>query len=647
MSLTKVTYSMISGAAVNVLDYGVVGDGITECSAATQAAVDAAPSGGVVVFPPGGTYKFTTTGTGYRVLVNKPLTIIAEGANFELTATGTPANWDQERHNAIFRVLQVDGFTWRGGYVDGNRNNATIPMVGFIVAHGCSNTRVENIDFYNVDHNNGCVYFDAVLPDLTTNATQLNISVVNCGFRRCYYGIGVRGSIYGLLCEGNWGFDFDLQNPQTGYPRLGVNQYGGQAIGVLGFGDAATSVTGPQTGVRIVNNYFNGMTQAPVCYNFASNNYTPSTVYECLDVVIANNVIRNTLTGIHVNGWEQAEVVGNTVQRASFNAAQMAVYGGVTRIATTAGMSGAGIEIATAGRKLSAVGNNVLSSWPLDGSTDYTGGFTGINFGSTGNTTDTSTTAIVSGNTISQCYFGLFGNGSVTAHVADNRVERCRRGFENQVSPLNGGNFPEGIFTNNTIKGEEYSGVQVGCVFRGAWRIDNNSFLGSPNNSFSYLVLMYPGNSSSTTFSTFKNNTMADAVQGLFLSLDSSYVYVENNTFSDMLNAIEFVKNATSTVVLNNNTFTAMSQAALTFSGGGSHGAYLASNNNLPSGGWVTDSAAPIPTQLGYATAAPGAGTFCVGAQYMFRAPTSGGFIGTVCTTAGAPGTWRNFGAVA
>jgi len=30
MSFTKVTYSMVQGAPINVLDYGAIGDGITD-----------------------------------------------------------------------------------------------------------------------------------------------------------------------------------------------------------------------------------------------------------------------------------------------------------------------------------------------------------------------------------------------------------------------------------------------------------------------------------------------------------------------------------------------------------------------------------------------------------------------------------------
>jgi hypothetical protein len=57
MALTKASYSMIDGATFNVLDYGAIGDGVTNDRPACQAAVDAAvAAGGGAVYFPAGTY---------------------------------------------------------------------------------------------------------------------------------------------------------------------------------------------------------------------------------------------------------------------------------------------------------------------------------------------------------------------------------------------------------------------------------------------------------------------------------------------------------------------------------------------------------------------------------------------------------------
>lgn len=52
MSLTKVSYSMITGAPANVLDFGAVADGITDNTSAVQAAVDSLPTAGGLVYIP-------------------------------------------------------------------------------------------------------------------------------------------------------------------------------------------------------------------------------------------------------------------------------------------------------------------------------------------------------------------------------------------------------------------------------------------------------------------------------------------------------------------------------------------------------------------------------------------------------------------
>jgi hypothetical protein len=56
MSLTKATYSMISGAVANILDFGADPTGVASSSTAIQAAINSSLS----VFMPAGTYKIST-----------------------------------------------------------------------------------------------------------------------------------------------------------------------------------------------------------------------------------------------------------------------------------------------------------------------------------------------------------------------------------------------------------------------------------------------------------------------------------------------------------------------------------------------------------------------------------------------------------
>lgn len=61
MSLTKVSYSMVNGAYVNVLDFGAIGDGTTDDTAAIQAAITSLGLAGGVAYFPVGTYRISTT----------------------------------------------------------------------------------------------------------------------------------------------------------------------------------------------------------------------------------------------------------------------------------------------------------------------------------------------------------------------------------------------------------------------------------------------------------------------------------------------------------------------------------------------------------------------------------------------------------
>ena len=99
MSLTKVSYSMITGAPVNVLDFGATGNGTTDDTTAIKAALAFLSTTGGVAYFPQGTYlvssvctipnNVTVQGVGEKsqILVNTDITVF----NTSTTATSTIA----------------------------------------------------------------------------------------------------------------------------------------------------------------------------------------------------------------------------------------------------------------------------------------------------------------------------------------------------------------------------------------------------------------------------------------------------------------------------------------------------------------------------------------------------------------------------
>lgn len=82
MALTKVTYAMIQGAPVNVMDYGAKGDGTTDDTAAIQSAINALANGGNL-YVPAGRYKLTNQ-------INVPYTINIYGDGWQPHSGQTP-----------------------------------------------------------------------------------------------------------------------------------------------------------------------------------------------------------------------------------------------------------------------------------------------------------------------------------------------------------------------------------------------------------------------------------------------------------------------------------------------------------------------------------------------------------------------------
>jgi len=164
MSLTKVSYSMITGAPANIKDFGAVGDGTTNDTTAIQAALTA--SRHVVI--PIGTYRVEST-----------LTVPAN-TRLEFQG-GTDINQPPpavffKAHNGVGIVLGSSCIITGGGIYS---DKAVYPTGNGVNMLGTQST-IENFAIYNVGGDG--VRLGAVSVYVNTNSCQLkSLKIYGCG----------------------------------------------------------------------------------------------------------------------------------------------------------------------------------------------------------------------------------------------------------------------------------------------------------------------------------------------------------------------------------------------------------------------------------------------------------------------------------
>lgn len=202
MGLTKVTYSMIDGAPLNVLDFGADNTGSDDSTSAIQAAIDAATTNGGTVYLPNGTYIINGSGSTigsreYGLLLKSNVALVGESeygtvlkakASSDIDLINT--NRASAQSNIQVKNLTLDGNQANRGSSDGfnlwvyNITDLVIENVNSIDPTSWG-LRIEKCDTVQINHitcNHGAYSnTDGVHFVDTDNVVGSSISIVTAG----------------------------------------------------------------------------------------------------------------------------------------------------------------------------------------------------------------------------------------------------------------------------------------------------------------------------------------------------------------------------------------------------------------------------------------------------------------------------------
>jgi hypothetical protein len=212
MSLTKATYSMIDGQFINAADYGVVGNGVANDTAALNAAYAAAAAAKKALYIPAGDYLFTS-----QLLWNQNVDVIGQSEFTRL--------YKQGNFNGILITGAAAGCTFAQFNVWGKPGNGG----SGIVIRSASYLTLRNVT--SLLHGQDGIYFDntTATGDPTAGTFRVTLQNVNCSSNgRDGIGLDGTGYVTGVNVCNVCYFETVVCNANGNY---GIRQYGNPSAG--------------------------------------------------------------------------------------------------------------------------------------------------------------------------------------------------------------------------------------------------------------------------------------------------------------------------------------------------------------------------------------------------------------------------------
>lgn len=183
------------GDFVSVKDFGAVGDGTTDDTAAIDAALTAA-SGAVLHFPPG-TYKYVPSGSGFAPSASTK--IYGYGATILKAGNGTLG--------ALASAVEIEGLNFSGA-------GATYTGMGLVITAG-NDQKLRDVDL--VDFDSYCLAINkdvGIRFSWEGGTVYRHTNITDIPIKLAYNNAGVEESngdrlFHGLFCAGRWLIDTD------------------------------------------------------------------------------------------------------------------------------------------------------------------------------------------------------------------------------------------------------------------------------------------------------------------------------------------------------------------------------------------------------------------------------------------------------
>ncbi len=324
MALTKVSYSMITGAEANILDFGAVNN--ADSTTAIQAALTSLAVSGGTVYAPAGTYLVTT-----QLTVPSNVAVVGEGigiTKFSATSAMTASQ-------AVFYGNGSNTMRFENFSILGNTNGTNGAGSGIHCKTGSGN-QIRNVFVSNTTQagirleeqntawvdscwlqsngrtgytdNHGIMIYSALGSTVANYGIKITNNKVKNSFRKGITDYAPNADIYDILIDNNTVEDCGLGGIYMGTPtgrniRI-TNNYAANCYLGIEFGPSKDSIIAENTIISTTTN--NGI-------NFYGNT----------NLVIANNTIANSavhgISAVTVIGTSnnQILIIGNTIRNSN------------------------------------------------------------------------------------------------------------------------------------------------------------------------------------------------------------------------------------------------------------------------------------------------------------------------------------------